>query len=64
MRESEFWARLGRPVGESYARVWSDQQVIRALGGRTVREALDAGVPVKTVWRGVCDHLELSSTHW
>jgi len=43
----------------SYARVWSEQQVMASLGGRTVQEALAAGESPKLVWRAVWENLEL-----
>ncbi|MDX6326057.1 MAG: hypothetical protein QOK15_2411 [Nocardioidaceae bacterium] len=46
-------------LGPSYARVWSRQQVLSALDGRTVDEALQAGEPPKAVWRAVADSLSL-----
>ena len=36
--------------------------VIGPLGNRTVREALDAGVPAKQVWRAVWEFLELPAS--
>jgi hypothetical protein len=46
-------------LGPAYARAWSRQQVIGALGGRTVAEALDAGVSPKSVWHAVWQTLDL-----
>lgn len=45
----------------TYAQVWSDQQVLASLGGRTVREALAAGESPKHVWRAVWAALDLPS---
>jgi hypothetical protein len=59
MRHTEFWARMELVLGPSYARVWSRQQVLSALDGRTVDEALQAGEPPKAVWRAVADALSL-----
>jgi hypothetical protein len=39
--------------------VWADQTNLAGLGNRTVREALDAGVPCKAIWRVVWEALEL-----
>jgi hypothetical protein len=50
---------MERQLGTGYARVWADTQVMRALGGRTAREALDAGEAPKQVWRAVHQTLEL-----
>jgi hypothetical protein len=46
-------------LGPAYASSWAELTVIGALGSRTVREALDAGVPPKEVWAAVHDVLEL-----
>jgi hypothetical protein len=59
MRHTEFWSRMELVLGPSYARVWSRQQVLSALDGRTVDEALQAGEPPKLVWRAVSDALSL-----
>jgi hypothetical protein len=47
-------------LGVGYAHVWADTQVMRALGGRTAAEALDAGESPKSVWRAVHQTLELT----
>lgn len=59
MRHTEFWARLEHALGSGYYRVWADQLVMGDLGGRTAREALDAGIPPKEVWAVVWSVLEL-----
>lgn len=59
MRHTEFWARMEKALGAGYYEVWADTFVIRGLGGRTVRQALDAGVSPKEVWRAVHEVLEL-----
>jgi len=53
---------MNQHLGESYAPTWADQMVISALDGRTVREALDAGVPPKQVWRAVWEVLQLPAS--
>jgi hypothetical protein len=50
---------MGRHLGSAYAEVWADQTSLAGLGNRTVREALVAGVPAKSIWRVVWDALEL-----
>ncbi|HYG93862.1 MAG TPA: DUF3046 domain-containing protein [Nocardioides sp.] len=62
MRHTELWERLDRHLGVSYASVWADQIVIGDLDHRTVREALDAGVPPKQVWAAVWKVLELPAS--
>jgi hypothetical protein len=46
-------------LGPAYAPVWARQQVLSALGGRTVEQALDQGEPPKVVWRAVAEALSL-----
>ncbi|MDF1605531.1 DUF3046 domain-containing protein [Nocardioides sp. YIM 152315] len=59
MRHTEFWARMDDALGPTYSRSWAASVVIRELGGRTVSEALDAGVPPKEIWAAVWRALEL-----
>lgn len=59
MKHTELWARLDDALGPSYARSWASLHVLADLGGRTVDEALAAGVPPKEVWRAVWAALEL-----
>lgn len=49
-------------LGSAYARVWADQFVMSELGGRTVSEALAAGLEPKQVWRAVWAVLELPAS--
>jgi len=46
-------------LGSGYAHVWAEQFVMADLGGRTAKEALDAGVSPKQVWRAAWKALEL-----
>jgi DUF3046 family protein len=59
VRHTEFWARMDAALGASYARHWAAQTVLADLGGRTPREALDAGMSPKEVWAAVWRALEL-----
>jgi hypothetical protein len=59
VRHTEFWERMDLALGPTYSRTWADTHVLSALGGRTVREALDAGEPCKSVWRAVWAELDL-----
>lgn len=59
MRHTEFWQRMDEALGTGYARSWSQLQVLSELNGRTVEEALSAGVEPKEVWRAVWQHLRL-----
>ena len=62
MRHTEFWARMNAALGSAYAPVWSRQHVLAELDGRTVDEALSAGVPPKRVWAAVAEALSLPSS--
>jgi hypothetical protein len=53
VKHTEFWERLDDALGRGYARSWASMFVLTELGGRTVDEALAAGVPPKQVWRAV-----------
>ena len=59
MKHTEFWSRLEDALGPAYARSWASMYVLGDLGGRTVDEALAAGVAPKEVWRAVWSALEL-----
>lgn len=59
MREAELWQRLSAQLGADYAPVWAEQMVLAELDGRTVREALQAGIACKRIWRAVWTTLEL-----
>jgi DUF3046 family protein len=53
VRLSDFWRRLNATFGPTYASSVASDQVLAELGGRTVNEALEEGVPVVAVWRAV-----------
>lgn len=59
MKHTEFWERLDAALGRDYARWWASMTVLTELDGRTVDEALAAGVPPKQVWAVVWSVLEL-----
>lgn len=62
MKHSELWLRMDHHLGGSYSRVWAQTQVLSALNGHTVDEALAAGEQPKTVWRAVWSALELPAS--
>lgn len=62
MRLTEFWARMATALGPEYAEYWADSFVVAELQGRTVRQALAAGVDTGVVWRAVYTTLELPPT--
>ncbi|MFE2040898.1 DUF3046 domain-containing protein [Streptomyces sp. NPDC059477] len=54
MRLTVFWERMAEHFGTGYSETFARDHVMSELGGRTVREALDAGWETKDVWRAVC----------
>lgn len=55
VRLTEFWGRMERRFGVSYARSYAADMVLAELGSRTVEQALAQGEDAKWVWRAVCD---------
>jgi hypothetical protein len=56
---TEFWDRMREQFGDGYAESVAKDQVLAALGGRTVNQALADGEDAKTVWRAVCETFEV-----
>lgn len=54
MRLTDFWERMRAAFGEVYAPSFASDFVLAELGGRTVRQALEAGIEPADVWRAVC----------
>jgi len=59
VKHTELWSRLEHALGPAYAQSWASMFVITDLGGRTVEEALAAGISPKEIWRAVWSVLEL-----
>lgn len=55
MRLTEFWARMRRQFGDTYAESVAADYVVGELGSRTVNQALADGEEAKVVWRAVCE---------
>lgn len=55
MRLTDFWERMVALHGAAHAESYARFQVLTGLDGRTVEQALSAGVPAKEVWRVVCE---------
>jgi hypothetical protein len=55
VRLTEFWGLMTAFFGEGYAESVAKDQVLAALGGRTVAGALADGEDAKKVWRAVCE---------
>jgi hypothetical protein len=45
--------------GDAYAESVAKDQVLAALGSRTVSQALADGIDAKTVWRAVCETFDV-----
>lgn len=54
MRISDLRERLTLSFGEAWAPSFSKDIVIAELGGRTVDEALAAGLEPDAIWKAVC----------
>ncbi|HEY3682246.1 MAG TPA: DUF3046 domain-containing protein [Streptosporangiaceae bacterium] len=59
MRLTEFWARMREQFGTAYADSYARDQVIERLGSRTVNQALADGESAKSVWRAVCETVDV-----
>jgi len=59
VRQTDFWQRMAASFGPAYADSLARDQVLAALGGRTIVEALAAGDDVKDVWRAVVATFEV-----
>jgi len=53
VRLTDFWTRLEQTFGPGYAASIAADQVLPQLDGRTIEQALDAGVQTVVVWRAV-----------
>jgi hypothetical protein len=59
MRNTVFRRLMASEFGEPRAGTLAADHVLSELGGRTVDQALDAGIPAKEIWRAVCDEFEV-----
>ncbi len=53
MKLTDLWDRLEQTFGPGYAESVARDQVIPQLEGRTIQQALAAGIEVLAVWRAV-----------
>jgi len=53
VRLTDFWDRLEQVFGPGYAASVASDQVLTALDGRTIEQALAEGAVVAVVWRAV-----------
>jgi hypothetical protein len=59
VRLQEFWSRMEQQFGSMRAQTVARDHVFGRLGGRTAVEAIDAGVPIRTVWLEICAEYEV-----
>ena len=59
---TDFWERMRRAFGDSYADSLARDHVLSTLSGRTVTQAFDDGEDVKVVWRAVCAEFDVPAT--
>ncbi|RKT82437.1 Protein of unknown function [Saccharopolyspora antimicrobica] len=59
MRHTAFRQRMAAEFGRVRAEMLAQDHVFSSLGGRTVDQALEAGVTTKEVWQAVCEAFEV-----
>jgi hypothetical protein len=59
MRITVFRHLMAQEFGEIRADMLARDHVFSSLGGRTVDQALEAGLPPKEIWRAVCEAFEV-----
>jgi len=59
VRYSEFWDLVTDVFGAQLGRVLVADQVLDGLGDRTAAQALEAGEDPRTVWRALCDAMQV-----
>ncbi|MEV6230650.1 DUF3046 domain-containing protein [Saccharopolyspora shandongensis] len=59
MRHTAFRQRMADEFGRVRAEMLAQDHVFSILGGRTVDQALEAGLSTKEVWQAVCEAFEV-----
>lgn len=59
MRLTDFWERMTAHFGAEYVSSVAQDHVMSALGGRTILEAIDAGIETKQIWKAVCETFDV-----
>lgn len=59
MRISQFWTLMHDEFGETYAPTLARDHVLGVLGGRSVTQALEAGLHPRLVWLALCDDMDV-----
>lgn len=60
VRLADFWERMDEVFGPAYSRSWAHDTVLPELG-RSVDQAIAAGVDTREIWRAVCTYAEVPS---
>jgi hypothetical protein len=55
VKASEFQVAVDEEFGPGYGNVLLQDLALEALGGRTAREALGAGIAPRDVWLALCE---------
>lgn len=59
MRHTVFRRKLADEFGEVRSEMLAQDHVLSSLGGRTIDQALEAGVHPKEVWRAICEAFDV-----
>ena len=59
MRITVFRRLMAEEFGSMRAEMLAKDHVLTALGGRTIDQALAAGMSTKDIWRAVCDDFDV-----
>jgi hypothetical protein len=59
VRLQEFWFRLREQFGSMRAESVARDHIFSSLGGQSAVDAIDAGLPVRTVWLAVCEEFDV-----
>ncbi|MFC4004633.1 DUF3046 domain-containing protein [Prauserella oleivorans] len=59
MRITVFRRLMAEEFGATRAEMLAKDHVLSGLGGRTVEQALEAGIPAKEIWQAVCAEFEV-----
>ena len=59
VRLQEFWSRMERQFGAVRSQSIVRDHQFGALGGRSASEAIEAGLPVRTVWLEICKEYDV-----
>ncbi|MEU5852058.1 DUF3046 domain-containing protein [Saccharopolyspora shandongensis] len=59
MRHTAFRQRMADEFGRVRSEMLAQDHVFSTLGGRTIDQALEAGLSTKEVWQAVCEAFEV-----